>query len=608
MNTRLAHRGPDASATLVRPPIGLTHRRLAVIDLDPTSNQPMADQTGRFRIVYNGEIYNYQSLRRELEAEGIHFHTKSDTEVLLESFKRWGPECLGRLNGMFAFAIWDEREQSLFLARDRVGEKPLYYRVLPDGGFVFASELRALREHPGVEARINSRAVGQFLSLNYILTSECILEGVRKLPPGHYLVARAGQAPRPTCYWDLSRHFLEKKSYRSEQEASEALQSLIDDAVRIRLVSDVPLGAFLSGGVDSSTVVAAMRRLDGVETTRTFSSGFEEASYSELPEAGAVARYLGAQHMAQMVGADLPTLLPRLVEDLDEPFADTSAIPVYLLSRFARQHVTVCLSGDGADEIFAGYTTYVADRLRQATQWIPAPVTRWLGRAADTLLPVTHRKVSVDYKIRRFLEGHSLPAWRAHCYWRTIFGSDEMFRLLRPEVRDSVMAGNPEADFAGHFQTVSGCNLLDQAMYVDIKTWLPDDILVKVDRASMAHALEVRTPFLDHRVVEFAASLPVRWKMRGLKTKYLIRRSQRGRIPSWVFRRPKSGFNAPVSQWLLSSSFRELSAGAVARSALADWLDADYVEQLWQSHQRMQEDNGLKLYGLTCLALWMSRN
>jgi asparagine synthase (glutamine-hydrolysing) len=607
MNARLAHRGPDASAVLRRPAIGLTHRRLAVIDLDPASNQPMTDSTGRFCIVYNGEIYNYQDLRRTLESGGVQFRTNSDTEVLLESYKRWGPACLDRLNGMFAFAIWNEPEACLFLARDRVGEKPLYYQRLRDGGLIFASVLKALREHPDVEGRTNPRALGQFLSLNYILSSECILEGVRKLRAGHYLVVRAGGVARETCYWDLARHFHHKTLYRSEGEAREALLSLIDDAVRIRLVSDVPLGAFLSGGLDSSTVVAAMRRLDVHDVTRTFSSGFREATFNELPEAASMARFLGSEHLEQVVDPDVCSFLPSLIEHLDEPFGDTSAIPVYLLSQFARRHVTVCLSGDGADEIFAGYTTYVADRLRQATRWVPAWASRGIGRIADALLPVTHRKVSADYKIRRFLRGHSLPAWRAHSFWRTIFSDVEKARLLRPEIREAVMAGDPEVDFARHFAAVQGCDLLDQAMFVDIKTWLPDDILVKVDRASMAHALEVRTPFLDHRLVEFAASLPVAWKMSGLETKYLIRRSQQGRLPKWVFRRRKAGFNAPVSQWLLSS-LRELSESTLAQPALGDWLDTTVVQKLWEQHRGRKADHGLKLYGLTCLGLWMSQN
>jgi asparagine synthase (glutamine-hydrolysing) len=607
MSARLSHRGPDASGLVLRPPAGLAHRRLAVIDLDPASNQPMADRAERFWIVYNGEIYNYRELRKDLEALGVTFRTNSDTEVLLESYKRWGPGCLDKLNGMFALAIWDEHEACLFLARDRVGEKPLYYQPLRDGGLVFASELKALREHPDVQRRINPRALGHFLSLNYILTAECVLEGVRKLAPGHYLTARRDGLAHEKCYWDLAAHFHRKASYHSEEEAAEALSSIIDDSVRLRLVSDVPIGAFLSGGVDSSTVVASMCRLGRADATRTFSSGFREASYSELPEARAVARFLGSEHRDQMVEADVASVLPQIVYQLDEPFADTSAIPMYFLSRFARQHVTVCLSGDGADEIFAGYPTYVADRLRHATEWVPGWASRGLGRAAEVLLPVTHRKVSLDYKIRRFLHGHALAAWRAHCFWRTIFSEAEKARLLRPEVRDAVIAGDPEAEFQRHFVPVRECNILDQAMFVDIKTWLADDILVKVDRASMAHSLEVRTPFLDHRLIEFAASLPVRWKMKGLKTKYLMRRSQKDRLPGSVFRRPKAGFNAPVSQWLLSS-LHELSKTALAEPAMAEWFETSFIDALWERHRRGEEDNGLKLFGLTCLGLWMAQN
>ena len=610
MGLRLGHRGPDAQGVVTRMHVGLVHRRLAVIDLDCTSNQPMADGSGRYWIVYNGEIYNYRELRAELEGLGARFRTRSDTEVILEAYKRWGTTSPERLNGMFAFAIWDDARKELVLVRDRLGEKPLLYQRLPDGGLVFASELKALREHPAVDRRLNPRAIGQYLSLNYVLGAESILRDVQKLGPGHVLTVGIEGRFEDRSYWNLASHFGRKERYSSEAAATEALSALIDDAVRMRLVSDVPVGAFLSGGADSSTVVAAMAALSAqglAEQPKTFTCGFREASYSEVPEAREVAQYLSSEHRDHLVDPELAASLPRIVYHMDEPFADTSAVPVYFLAEFARRHVTVCLSGDGADEIFAGYTTYVADRIRHRTRFVPAWGSQALGWLADRILPVTHRKVSFEFKARRFLAGHSLPAWQAHCFWRTIFSEDEKARLVRPEHQKEVLAEEPLAAFGRHFATVSDCDPLDQALFVDIKTWLPDDILVKVDRASMAHSLEVRTPFLDHRLVEFAASLPVRWKMNGLETKYLLKKSQQRRLPRSVFRRAKAGFNAPVSQWILSS-LRETSEEALAHPSMSEWFDPSFIESLWARHRRGEEDNGLKLYGLVCLGLWMSQN
>jgi asparagine synthase (glutamine-hydrolysing) len=610
MGCRLGHRGPDAQGVVTRPHVGLVHRRLAVIDLDSSSNQPMADSSGRYWIVYNGEIYNYRELRAELQDLGVSFRTKSDTEVILEAYKRWGTVFPEKLNGMFALAIWDEARQELVLARDRLGEKPLLYKRLPGGGLVFASELKALREHPAVERRLSPRAIGQFLSLNYVLGTSSILEGVTKVAPGHIVTVGVGGRFDDRSYWDLAACFERKNRYPTPSAAEEALSALIDDAVRMRLVSDVPIGAFLSGGADSSTVVAAMAALSGqglAEKPKTFTCGFREASYSEVPEARTVAEFLGSDHRDHLVEPTLAASLPRIAYHMDEPFADTSAIPVYFLAEFARRHVTVCLSGDGADEILAGYTTYVADRLRHLTSWVPGWGSRALGVFADRVLPVTHRKVSLDFKVRRFLAGHRLPAWRAHCFWRTIFSEEEKAQLVRPEHHREVLAQDPTEDFRLHFERVRGCDPLDQALFVDIKTWLPDDILVKVDRASMAHSLEVRTPFLDHRLVEFAASLPVRLKLKGFETKHLLRRSQRPRLPPSVLRRAKAGFNAPVSQWILSS-LRETSEQALSHPAMSEWFESAFIESLWTRHRRGEEDNGLKLYGLTCLGLWMSQN
>lgn len=604
MVARLTHRGPNHGAVVTRGPAILGHRRLAILDLSPEANQPMADAVQRIWIVFNGEIYNYRELRADLAARNVRFRTQSDTEVLLEAYKQWGASCIERLNGMFAFALWDEPNRRLLLARDRLGEKPLYYAWLPAGGLAFASELKALRLYPGIGNRISPAALSQYLSLNYILHTSCVLEGVHKLPPGHVLLAESGRAAQPQPYWNLARHFQEKSPVRSKTQAAEKLAALIDDAVQMRLMSDMPLGAFLSSGVDSSTVVSTMRRVRPSEDALTFTMGFCELGYDEAPAARQTARALATHHHEAVADADMAIRLPEIVAATDEPFADTSIIPLYYLAEFARKHVTVCLSGDGGDELFAGYPTYIADRLRHLTAWIPGPVTRALAHCADQCLLGQHAKVGAGYKLRQFLRGHSLNASRAHYSWRTIFPDSLKRQVLNTETRNAVMATDPYASFERHFRDVEGCAPLDQAMYVDIKTWLVDDILVKVDQATMAHSLEARPPLLDHRVVEYAASLPVSWKYRGLEQKHILKLSQRGRVPAPVLRRRKSGFNAPVSQWL-SGQLLDLARDTTSSSKMREWFDGAAIDRLWQDHVTGQRDFGLPLFGLTCLGLWL---
>lgn len=603
MVRRLSHRGPDHEGVTVRGPAILGHRRLAIIDLTPDANQPMADAGGRVWIVFNGEIYNFRELRSDLENRGARFRTHSDTEVILEAYKRWGDSCLERLNGMFAFALWDEGRQRLLLARDRLGEKPLYHAALPGGGIAFASELKALRLYPGVGNGISPAALSDYLSLNYVLHSECILDGARKLAPGHYLAAEAGRPAQTRSYWNLARAYREKPAGRDRTDTAEELASLIDDAVRLRLVSDVPLGAFLSGGIDSAAIVGAMRRVDPAANALTFTIGFHEAGFDETPAARATAQALTTRHHEQVVDVDLAAHLGDIVAAVDEPFADSSIVPTYYLAKFARSRATVCLSGDGGDEIFAGYPTYAADRLRHLTAWVPAPVTRTLAAWSDRSLPVHHSKVGLGYKLRQFLRGHALPAWRAHYSWRTIFSDDQKQEILNPDVRSVVMEHDPYVVFDRHFRDVEGCHYLDQAMYVDIKTWLVDDILVKVDQATMAHSLEARPPLLDHRLVEFAASLPVSWKYRGMEKKHLLRLSQRNRLPSAVLKRRKTGFNAPVSHWL-SGKLLEMARDTTMGGDMKQWFDSRAVGQLWHDHLARRRDNGLPLFGLTCLGLW----
>ncbi|MGH7255178.1 MAG: asparagine synthase (glutamine-hydrolyzing), partial [Nitrospirales bacterium] len=586
-------------------PAAFGHRRLAVLDTRPTANQPMLDATGSFVIVFNGEIYNFRELRREMEKAGAKFFTDSDTEVLLEAYKAWGTACLERLNGMFAFGIWNRRDQRLFLARDRLGKKPLFYYPLPDGGIVFASELKALRLDPDIPRELNPRALQQFLSLNYILSSECILEGVRKLGPAEYLVVERGRPARPVRYWNLADKFRTKQRFRDETEAAEALADLVDDAVRLRLVSDVPLGAFLSGGLDSSTIAVSMCRLREAAATKTFSMGFTEATYSELPWARRVADALGVQHRDTVLSSSVDPELDRIVYYADEPFADTSVLPVYHLARFTRQFVTVTLSGDGADEIFGGYNTYLADKVHRTARRVPTFLIAAAASAAR-VLPVTRRKASWEEWIRKFLRGAALSPGEAHYAWRLIFSREECRQVLAPDVATALAGSDAYVPFEAHRREVAECHYLDQAMYVDIKTWLPDDILVKMDRATMAHSLEARAPFLDYRLVEFAASLPIELKIKGFTKKYLLKKSQASRLPAEVIHRPKEGFLAPVAHWI-DSSLRQSLRDVLTGTRTKAYFNRPVVEGFFAEHRAGRADHGAKLFGLLCLGLWLSQ-
>ena len=606
MAARLDHRGPDARGAVARGAVALGHRRLAVIDLDRASDQPLSDAAGRLWIVYNGEIYNFVDLRARLERGGATFRTRGDTEVLLEAYRAWGDHFVEELNGMFAFALWDEERQRLLLARDRAGEKPLYWQERAGGdGLLFASELGALSAHPAAARRIDPAAVGDFLSLGYTLGERPILAGVRRLPPAHRLVAERGRPLAPERYWDLAAAFRRKTRFAGVEEASEALDRLVGDSVRLRLVSDVPLGAFLSGGVDSSTVVAAMQRARPAPPPRAFSIGFREESFDELPAASEVAALLGIGLTGRYVGIDAAAALGHVVGTVGEPFADTSLIPFYYLAREAREQVTVCLSGDGGDELFAGYPTYLADRLRRRTAWLPGTLTGAAGRLFARLAPVRHDKVGTGYRVRQFLAGHGLDERRAHHSWRTIFSPAAKRELLRPEWREAAASDGFDVFDRCHDE-VADCHPLDQACYVDVKTWLADDILFKVDRATMVHSLEARAPLLDHRLMEFAAALPVGLKLRGRCGKYLLKRAALRHLPARVAHRPKRGFNAPVNRWL-AAGLEPFARAAMERGPLFGWVERDAVERLWREHHARAADHGLRLFTLTCLALWLEK-
>jgi len=604
MTRALAHRGPDAERIIVSGPATLGHRRLAVIDVDHAADQPMQDEASGCWIILNGEIYNYRELRRELEAKGCIFHTRSDTEVLLQGLVHHGEAFLARLIGMFAFAFWNPARRELMVARDRLGKKPLYIQC-GNGAVLFASELSALCRHPLAATQLDPVALGHFATLGYTLTERCIFAGIDKLPPAHFALIREGESLKPRCYWDLSAAFRIKTHHRSPEEAAEKLGALFDDAVRLRLAADVPLGAFLSGGIDSAAVVESMGRLGGRDKIKTYTIDFEHKAFSEAAGAAETARALGVNNAVRASNVDTPDSLVRAIGYCDEPFADTSIIPFFHLSAFARESVTVALGGDGGDELFAGYVTYVADRLQRIGRVIPNGIASLLQRGVDAMVRPSFGKVSFDYKLSRFLSGIGLPPDRAHCSWRVLFDGSERSRLFHPEHHRAIEA-DPFHFHIAHFAALADVHWLDRAQYVDIKTWLVDDILVKADRMSMAHGLEVRSPLLDHRLVEFAAALPPEWKLNGFQGKWLFRRYLGKRLPTVVLGRPKSGFNAPVSHWLVGS-MRELARAATESPALREWVEPSAVDMLWREHESRRRDHGFRLFALMSLGLWLEK-
>ena len=542
----LVHRGPDDDGFYLKGNIGLAMRRLSIIDLQ-TGKQPIHNEDRTIWIVCNGEIYNFPDLRRDLETKGHRFYTRTDTEVIVHLYEDQGLDFVQYLNGMFALALWDENQRQLVLARDRLGIKPLFYAQLPDR-FLFGSEIKAILAD-NLRPAIDLQALNQYLSLLYIPAPRTIHREIRKLEAGHVLIYQGGKSTIRR-YWDLSpiQPMIIDRSEVADVQAG--LRDLLKEAVRCRLVSDVPLGAFLSGGLDSSTVVALMRDSHN-GPIKTFSIGFNDPSYNELPYARLVAQRFESDHTELTVTPNVADLVPKLVYHFDEPFADSSAVPTYYLSQLTRQHVTVALGGDGGDEVFAGYMTYQADKLARGYERLPSFLTRRLLPALVHRLPVSDSKVSFDFRARRFVDNAFLEPGRRHYAWKAFFDDAMKQTVLSEEVLGS-LEGSLDAYpvFQRHYDTVPHHGPLNRFLYTDTKAYLADDILVKVDRMSMAHSLEVRVPLLDHRVVEYMFRLPGHLKMPGLKSKSFLKKTMRDKLPRRILTRRKGGFNVPIPVWL----------------------------------------------------------
>jgi asparagine synthase (glutamine-hydrolysing) len=596
MTAALAHRGPDADGFYTAPGIGLGHRRLSIIDL-ATGDQPLANEDRTIRVIFNGEIYNFREIRRDLEAAGHRFQTQSDTEVIVHGYEQWGEGVVDRLRGMFAIALWDEPRRRLLLVRDRLGIKPLYFAAL-DGGVTFGSEIKSLLEDPDVPRDWSPEALDAYLTLQYVPSPQTIFRSIAKLPAGHLLVAEDGRV-RVRRYWDLT--FTGDGDPAREDEYLEALDGLVDEAVRLRLISDVPLGAFLSGGIDSSLVVSAMTRA-GRGRVVTTSVGFAEHAFDELAYARTVATHLGTDAHEKVVSPDVQDLLPTLVWHLDEPFGDSSAVPTYYVSAAAREHVTVALSGDGGDEIWAGYTRH------RVEQW-EASARAWLGPAGARLAGGLARRLPLGLKGARSLRHLALGPADA-CARKHAYGLFDGRRgaLYTGDFAREVAPCDPFAVFRTTYDACPSPDPIDRALYVDVKTYLVDDILTKVDKMSMAVSLEARVPLLDHKLLEFAATVPSSLKLRSGRSKHLLRRLLAHRMPRAIVERPKHGFEAPIGEWLRGPLAPMADALFLdGRLRARGVLDAGAVEALWREHRGGRRDHRHRLWSLLMLELWFRR-
>jgi asparagine synthase (glutamine-hydrolysing) len=623
MSQAVASRGPDGEGTFFAPGVGLGHRRLAVLDPSPAGAQPMGSEDGLVQVVFNGEIYNFADLRAELRADGHAFRSRCDTEVLLRGYEAWGDAVVDKIDGMFAFGLWDGRARRFLAARDRMGKKPFYYAQVPRPGapplFAFGSELKALRPVPGLDRRLDPEALARYLAFEHVPAPRTIVVGARKLEPGCRLVLDLGRDPdaQPVVdrYWDLP--FPAAHGPVEPAEAVELLRELLHRAVERRLVADVPLGIFLSGGLDSSSIAATAARIAGADRLRTFSVGFSDPSFDESAHARAVARHLGTDHHEERIdAARLLALLPEVEGILDEPLADASIVPTYLLARFARQQVTVALGGDGGDELFGGYPTFRAEPAARLFFGLPAPVRRLATRAAGRL-PARTDYFSLDFKVHQFLRGAPAPdapggngpdgGPRRHQRWLASFVPEELGALLTRDLHAAI-GGDPLCDVDARARTGPARTPGDRLMDFYARFYLAGDVLTKVDRAAGAVGLEVRAPLLDTALVGFACALPPGLRQGPLVPKRLLKDAMRGRLPPAIVGRRKQGFGVPVAAWLrgaLAPALRdELAPDKIRREGI---FDPGAVGALVDDHLTGRRDRRKQLWTLFVFQRWAAR-
>ncbi len=599
MCERMKHRGPDSEGLWVEKQVALGMRRLSIIDL-ATGEQPVYSEDKSIVVVMNGELYNFREVRADLEKRGHKFETQTDTEILPHLYEEYGEDMLEHINGMFAFALWDKRREKLLIARDRFGEKPLYYGVF-GGKLIFASEPKVLLSNPSVKPEINTQALRQFLSFDYVPAPASIYKGISKLPAAHLLTVEKGEV-KTRRYWNLTWH--KNGSTPSVEKAAGDLRELLADAVRMRLVSDVPLGILLSGGVDSSTVAAFATRFS-TEKVKTFSIGFEEDSFDESKYARQVAKHHDTEHYEDRLSVEKAAdLISEIGTWLDEPMSDGSLIPTFLLSRFVRRYVTVALGGDGGDEIFAGYPMYFGHKVANLYGKVPRVLRRGLIEPIVNNLPVSTRNLSFDYKAKRFVAASKYDVVTRHHSWFGSFSINEQQELLSKDIA----AKTSNDIYRGAKELLEICDAddeIERMQFLDINFYMAEDILTKVDRASMAVSLEVRAPFLDPRVAQFAAGLPLEYKLKGNKGKYILKKAVEPLLPKTILQRPKKGFGIPIAEWL-KGRLNPLLHDLLAPERLKNQglFDAAFVQKLIREHETGAASHHKQLWTLLVFQLW----
>ncbi|HEX9666339.1 MAG TPA: asparagine synthase (glutamine-hydrolyzing) [Thermodesulfobacteriota bacterium] len=605
MNDVLRHRGPDDEGIYINGNVGLGMRRLSIIDIEG-GKQPIKNEDGTVRVVYNGEIYNFPELKDTLMKRGHKFYTRSDTEVIVHLYEDLGEDFVKELNGMFGIALWDDSKKKLILARDSIGIKPLFYAVLSDR-LIFGSEIKSILKDR-VPRNVDLEALHDYLSLNYVPAPYTMFKGIRKLEPGNMLIFQNGRVSNKK-YWDVQYFTSDSQPSSSglnnEETYTERLLEILKDSVKRHLISDVPLGVFLSGGMDSSTIVALMSQMN-TRKIKTFTIGFEEKSYNEVDDARLISRRFDTEHYELIVRPNIVDLLPKLIRSFDEPYADSSAIPTYYVSKLAREHVKVCLGGDGGDEIFAGYVTYPAYKVANLYKKLPGILTEKFIPYLVNSIPVSDGKVSFDYKAKRFVEGALLPPAQGHFWWKVIFTEEMKQRLYSEELKSTLNGFRDSFQiFNRHFDECTDSDTLQKLLYVDLKVYLPDDILVKVDRMSMAHSLEARVPFLDREVVEFMAGVPSRLKMKRLSTKYVLKKALNKLLPQEILKKKKGGFNVPIPRWIKNDlKDRVIDALSPSKIRSTGFFNETNVSQILNMHIDGKKDYSRNIWGLFMFMLW----
>ncbi len=604
MVNTIRHRGPDYTGTHWNGPCGLGHSRLSIIDLSPAARQPMSNENGTVFIAYNGEVYNFRDLRASfgLDQKGHHFKSSSDTEVIIHLYEERGIDCLSELNGMFAFALWDSRQKTLYLARDPFGIKPLFY-TQHDGAFWFASEIKALLKIPGFSPGPNLEAFYHYLSFDYIPGKHTAFQNIHELRPGHLLTVQC-QPNRVSerRYFDIQ---YEVNHGLTEKEAVERTRHFCYEAVERHLISDVPVGVMLSGGLDSSSLTVLMAEIRGDADFHTFSLAFDESSFDESHYARYLAQSAGTiHHEIQVTPQKVARLLPKYLTFIDEPYADGSAIPTYLLAEEARKFVTVLLSGEGGDEFFSGYDTHMAFKVRRLYRRIPALVRQKLIAPLVNRLPVSHRKLSLEFKAKRFIQGAELDIPNSHFFWRLVLSEAAKKKILADESLFSHI--QPSAVFFEQaYQQCGAEDDLNRLLYIDYRYHLPDDLMIKNDRMTMAHSMEARVPFTDRNLVQFLSTVPVDIKFKGWNKKYLLKAALKDKLPAKILNKKKIGLEMPYSKWMLTE-LRDLFEYVLSPQSLkmTGFIDPKGVGQLWEEHKAKKVDHGRALWGLANYMFW----